>query len=280
MAIKAIFFDMDGTLLSSTGRLLPSTKAAIKEAQEQGIFVGVATGRDPEKIAQILKDVQLDMYVTYNGQLVYTNKGTIYAQSFNKAVLEEVVTYADEHNRSISFGSRNEVKGSRLMRLGQSVLVQRLGHLVPRQFPVRTMKGAMQRLSFYKGKDHYEKLAILNQPIYQCMMLSPASETEQLKQALPHCSFHRSNSYAVDIVPKGGSKLQGIYRFLRYHGIDSAEVMAFGDHFNDISMLTGVGIGVAMGNGMVATKEAADYVTDTNNHDGIVKALRHYGVIK
>lgn len=166
------------------------------------------------------------------------------------------------------------------MRLGQSVLVQRLGHLVPRQFPVRTMKRAMQRLSFYKGKDHYEKLAILNQPIYQCMMLSPESEADKLRKALPRCSFHRSNSYAVDIVPQGGSKLQGIYTFLRYQGIDSGEVMAFGDHFNDISMLTGVGIGVAMGNGMVATKEAADYVTDTNNHDGIAKALKHYGVIK
>ncbi|EOT41379.1 MULTISPECIES: Cof-type HAD-IIB family hydrolase [Enterococcus] len=277
--IKAIFFDIDGTLLADNGKVLPSTKAAIKQAQAKNIYVGVATGRDPVKVKELLEDVGLDMFVTYNGQLVYTPKQTIFAQSFKPAVLEQVTQFADAHNRSINFGTRNQVAGSRLMRLGQSAVVQRLARFIPRRFPVKTMQNVMQLVSFYKKDDHYEKMSILNQPIYQCMMLSPESETDLLKKELPDCGFHRSNSFSVDIVPKGGSKLKGIEVFLQHKGIAPSEAMAFGDHYNDISMLKGVGIGVAMGNAKRITKEAASYVTDSNNHNGIAQALRYYHII-
>lgn len=165
------------------------------------------------------------------------------------------------------------------MRLGQSAVVQRLARFIPRRFPVKTMQNVMQLVSFYKKDDHYEKMSILNQPIYQCMMLSPESETDLLKKELPDCGFHRSNSFSVDIVPKGGSKLKGIEVFLQHKGIAPSEAMAFGDHYNDISMLKGVGIGVAMGNAKRITKEAASYVTDSNNHNGIAQALRYYHII-
>ncbi|WP_308618551.1 Cof-type HAD-IIB family hydrolase [uncultured Enterococcus sp.] len=277
--IKAIFFDIDGTLLADNGKVLPSTKAAIKQAQAKNIYVGVATGRDPVKVKELLEDVGLDMFVTYNGQLVYTPKQTIFAQSFKPAVLEQVTQFADAHNRSINFGTRNQVAGSRLMRLGQSAVVQRLARFIPRRFPVKTMQNVMQLVSFYKKDDHYEKMSILNQSIYQCMMLSPESETDLLKKELPDCGFHRSNSFSVDIVPKGGSKLKGIEVFLQHKGIAPSEAMAFGDHYNDISMLKGVGIGVAMGNAKRITKEAASYVTDSNNHNGIAQALRYYHII-
>ncbi|MBO0450052.1 Cof-type HAD-IIB family hydrolase [Enterococcus sp. MJM12] len=277
--IKAIFFDIDGTLLADNGKVLASSKDAIKKAQEKNIYVGVATGRDPVKVKELLGDVGLDMFVTYNGQLVYTPKQTIYAQSFKPEVLEQVTRFADTHNRSINFGTRNVVSGSRLMRLGQSAVVQRLARFIPSKFPVKAMQNVMQVLSFYKKDDHYEKMTILNQPIYQCMMLSPESETELLKTELPDCGFHRSNSFSVDIVPKGGSKLKGIEVFLQHKGIALSEAMVFGDHYNDISMIKGAGVGVAMGNAKRITKETANYVTDTNNHNGIAQALRYYHII-
>lgn len=111
-------------------------------------------------------------------------------------------------------------------------------------------------------------------------MLSPESEKEKLKQKLPSCDFKRSNAYSVDIVPKKGSKMKGIHEFLAYEGIAIEEAMAFGDHENDIEMLKGVGIGVAMGNAQQVAKTAANYVTVSNNEDGIAQALKHYGIIE
>lgn len=277
--IKAIFFDIDGTLLSAGGHVLPSTKKAIRVAQERGILVGVATGRDPAKVGRLLKCLPLDMYVTYNGQLVYTNEDLVYSRTFEREALEQIVSYADQNSRSVNFGLREQVMGSRLMKLGQSVIGQRLVRFLPRSLPVGFMKGALQKIHFLRSDLHYRRMGILDQPVYQCMMFSPVAGDRRLAAALPGCDLLRSNTFSVDIVPKGGSKLAGIQHVLTEKGIDTKEVMAFGDHLNDIDMLKGVGIGVAMGNGQQQAKAAADYVTGSNNSDGIAQALRHYRII-
>ncbi|WP_122645455.1 Cof-type HAD-IIB family hydrolase [Enterococcus mediterraneensis] len=277
--IKAIFFDIDGTLLSSNGKVLESTKEAIRQAREKGIYVGIATGRSPVHLDELLDNLELDVYVTYNGQLVYTKNAVIYAQTFDEKTLKKIVDFADDQSRQILFGGRNELEGSRTMMLSQSIIVKKMIRFLPRRFPVAVLKKTLQKLSFYKSDNHYERLAILQQPIYQCMMLSVERETPKLAAQFPACDFHRSNPYSVDIVPKGGSKLKGIYEFLDHHGIAVSETMAFGDHMNDIEMLKGIGIGIAMGNGQQAAKEAAAFVTDTNNKDGIAAALRHYRII-
>lgn len=277
--VKAIFFDIDGTLLSTSGHILHSSKQAIQAARRQGILVGVATGRDPAKVTKLLQELPLDMYVTYNGQLVYTDQQILYTRTFEKAVLDKIVDYATLHHCSINFGARDCVEGSRFMKLGQSVMAQRLFRFVPRRFPVNFTKKTLKKIHFLRREDHYSNMTILRRPIYQCMMFSPEADDEKLSQALPHCDLLRSNSLTVDIVPKGGSKLRGIHTFLYEQGISPKEVMAFGDHLNDIAMLKGVGIGVAMGNGLPQVKASADYVTSSNNFDGIAQALRHYQII-
>ncbi len=107
----------------------------------------------------------------------------------------------------------------------------------------------------------------MQEPIYQCVLFSAETEERRLQELLPDCSFQRSNPYSVDIVPKNGSKYHGILEFTKATGIEPAEVMAFGDHYNDIEMIQKVGIGVAMGNGLSEVKEQADYVTATNENE-------------
>ncbi|MFV0558615.1 MAG: HAD family hydrolase [Enterococcus sp.] len=277
--IKAIFFDIDGTLLTSQGTVSKKTKEVIQRAQEKGILVGVATGRGPVDIHRLLDDLPLDMYITYNGQLVFSQGKIIYARKFEPTILKKIVQYSDDNNRQVMFGGVNQVAGSRIIRLSQSISGKKLLRFVPKRFPVRMMKKTLQKLSAYQSDDYYGQMAILREPIYQCVLLSPVTEAPKLRQALPECDFQRSNPYTVDIVPKGGSKLNGIYAFLNYHGIDPKEAIAFGDHLNDVEMISGVGIGVAMGNGQVEAKAAADYVTASNNQEGIPQALKVLEII-
>ena len=150
---------------------------------------------------------------------------------------------------------------------------------IPSRFPIRRMKLILQKYSPNKRKNRYSNLAILQEPIYQCMMLGAEYEHEKLQAALPNCDFQRSNPFAVDIVPKGGSKVKGIQFFLADQGILLEETMAFGDYLNDIEMLQAVGLGIAMGNGDLKTKESANYVTDSHDRNGIEKALQHFDVI-
>ncbi|MFV0561283.1 MAG: Cof-type HAD-IIB family hydrolase [Enterococcus sp.] len=278
--IKAIFFDIDGTLVTNTSKLQASTKRAIEMAQANGILCGIATGRSPVRIHELVEELSLDMYVVYNGQLVFTAEETIVDHPFQPEVLQEIVTFADEKHRQIMFGGRDRLDGSMTMKLSEAIWLKRIVNLLPKKFPVRLLRETLQKFSPHRRKERYEGLEILNEPIYQCILLSAVSEQEKLAKLFPNCTFQRSNPYSVDIIPKGGSKLHGIEAFLEAKGIKNYEVMAFGDNYNDIEMLSGVGIGIAMGNAQKATKEAAVYVTDTNEKDGIYKALQHYKIIE
>ncbi|WP_206856519.1 Cof-type HAD-IIB family hydrolase [Candidatus Enterococcus mangumiae] len=277
--IKAVFFDIDGTLVNNQAKALASTKDAIGQLQKKGILCGVATGRSPVKIKEVIDELELDMFVVYNGQLVFDRDHTIVDQPFDKKVLNDIVHFSDAYHRQIIFGGREQLDGSTTMMLGQSIVIKKIVNHLPKKFPVRLLKKILQVFSPHRQRKRYETLAILNEPIYQCILLSQTSEQEKLVQRFPECSFQRSNPYTVDIIPKGGSKLLGIKQFAENKGIALTDIMAFGDHYNDVEMLKGVGIGVAMGNAPTAVKQEADFVTATNEDDGIYKGLKHFGVV-
>ncbi|MBV7389065.1 Cof-type HAD-IIB family hydrolase [Enterococcus alishanensis] len=277
--IKAIFFDIDGTLVTTESKALDSTRKAIAAAQAKGILCGIATGRGPVDIEERIDHLPMDMFVTYNGQIVFSKEKTIFAEPFSQEVLDEIVDFADRERRQIIFGGRHHVEGSSIMKFSQSAAVKKIAGFIPSWFPVRMTRKFMQKFSSNRKKERFAKLGILKEPIYQCVLFAAESENQKLAELLPNCSFQRSNPYSIDIIPKNGSKYHGIEKFLTAFDIQPEEVMAFGDHFNDIEMLTHVGIGVAMGNGQAETKASADYVTDTNEADGIAKALKHFDII-
>jgi Cof subfamily protein (haloacid dehalogenase superfamily) len=277
--IKAIFFDIDGTLITSDSKVLESTREAIRLAQNQGILCGIATGRGPVKIEERIERLPLDVYVMYNGQLVYTDEKDIYLRPFSNEVLQQIVDFADDEHRQIIFGGHYRVDGSHLMKWSQKSLLKKIAGWMPKWFPVRSTRRLLQSFSPNREKGRYKKLSILQEPIYQCVLFSAETEAQRLEERLPNCSFQRSNPYSVDIVPKNGSKYHGILEFIKAVGIKPEEVMAFGDHYNDIEMIQKVGIGVAMGNGLSEVKAQADYVTATNEQDGIYQALKHFEII-
>ena len=169
--IKAIFFDIDGTLIASNGKALASTREAIKQAQANGVLCGIATGRGPVDLEKVIDYLSLDMFITYNGQYVYTKENLIYAKPFPKQTLEAIVEYADENYRQVMFGGATQVAGSLTIRLSQSPVMQRYLRYVPKKFPVGFLKKVLQRFSPNRNAKRYESLDILREPIYQCIMI-------------------------------------------------------------------------------------------------------------
>ncbi|MDN6639600.1 MAG: HAD-IIB family hydrolase [Tetragenococcus sp.] len=278
--IKAVFFDLDGTLLTSKGKIAKNTRKAIAAAHKKGILLGVSTARTPTSLARILKDLPFDLFIACNGQLVYTKEQMVYAKPFEQKALAEIVSYADRHDRQMILCGKEHTAGSWTMRFSQSGVLLRLARFIPTWFPIRKMKRILQKYSPNRRKQRYANLAILQEPIYQCVMLSAEYETETLQASLPHCDLKRSNPYSVDLVPKGSSKLVGL-EFLSDHlEIKLKEIMVFGDHLNDIEIIQGAGLGVAMGNASAKTQQVADYVTQSNDRDGIVAALQHFRLIR
>ena len=279
MEVKAVFFDIDGTLVNDRKSVLKSTKEAIKIVKDQGVLVGVATGRGPFFVKDLMDDLDLDFAVTYNGQYIFNKERVLFASPIDKRSLRQVIAYAKENRKEIAMGTRQDVIGSRIMSFGLSPLSQLVSRFVPK-FLTRTVSHSFNRMvSKALPQKEDDLLDLINQPISQVLMLMTPEESKQAASEFEYLKFTRSNPFAADIINQGNSKLEGIRRVGKEYGFDLNQVMAFGDSDNDLEMLAGVGMSVAMGNGSSSVKEVAKHITTSNQEDGIHKALEHFGVL-
>ena len=111
-----------------------------------------------------------------------------------------------------------------------------------------------------------------------CPRIPSKDDAEWVKHA-PGMKSARWTEEFADMIPLEGGKPVGMQKILDYYGIDQKDTIAFGDGGNDMTMLEFAEIGVAMGNANDEVKSHADYVTDTSENDGILKAFQHFGIL-
>lgn len=280
MAIKAVFFDIDGTLLNDRKNVQKSTIKAIRNLKDQGILVGLATGRGPSFVQPFLENLGLDFAVTYNGQYIYSRSEIIYTNQLSKTTVYCLIRYAGARRREISLGTASGLLGSGIIGLGTSRLGQIVSSLVPRKWAKAIERSFKHFIRRIKPQNIDSLMIILREPIYQVVLVATEGESERIQKQFPRVKLTRSSPYSMDVISEEQSKVKGIERVGQRYGFDLSEVIAFGDSDNDIEMLSQVGIGVAMGNASQQVKENARYTTADNNDDGISKALAHYGLIQ
>lgn len=279
MAVKAVFFDIDGTLLNNSKRVEKSTLLAINRLKEQGILVGLATGRGPAFVAPFVENLGLDMVVAYNGQYVFTRDDIIYEQQLPKKLLYKLIRYASEQKREISLGTASGLLGSGLIGMGTSFIGQWVSRLVPKKMSKMVEKTFKHLIRRFKPQNIEALKTLVREPVYQVVLVATKGESAKLATRFPQVDITRSSPYSIDLISQGQSKLKGIARLGEIFDFTLSEVMAFGDSENDLDMVEGVGLGIAMGNAISDLKTIADYVTASNNQEGISKALAHYGLI-
>ncbi len=256
--IRAVFFDIDGTLISFRNHAMPeSTQAALHALREKGIRVYVATGRSKMMMPFMDRYFSFDAYLTLNGQYCYGEAGVIRKETIDAAEivrLKELIgerpfpcLFVEEHGMFLNYA--DEAVGE---------LCRLIDHPVP---PV-------------VGLDRVRENDIL-----QFVPFLKDGEEGFLKAALKKVEMTRSVPYCFDVLPAGGGKDKGMEAVLCREGIAPDETMAFGDGFNDVGMLSYAGIGVAMGNAHDMVKEKADFVTRSVDEDGVLHALRRFGVL-
>ena len=279
MAIKAVFFDIDGTFLNDRKRVSSSTKKAISQMKEDGILVGLATGRGPGFVQPFMDNLGLDFAVTYNGQYILTHDKVLYQNQLPKSTVYNLIRYATKHRREISLGTSTGLVGSNIISMGTSKFGQIVSRIVPKSWAKMVERSFKSLIRRFKPQSIETLKTIMREPIYQVVMVATVGETQDIEEKFPHVKITRSSPYSADIISADQSKLKGIAHLGEVFGFELSEVMAFGDSENDLEMLSGVGIGVAMGNGEDELKDQATHVTDTNNQKGKAKALSHYGLI-
>ena len=279
MEIKAVFFDIDGTLVNDSRMVLKSTEKAIRALKEQGIFVGLATGRGPFFVRPFIERYDFDFAVTYNGQYIFTKDKVLSASPIDKKNLHDLIDYAKKHRIEIALGTEDGVEGSRIMSFGMSPVSQWSARFVPKGFSKAVSQGFNKVVSKAVPQDQKQLQQIAQGPVYQVLLLASPKDTQKVEQAFPELKFTRSSPFAADVINPDNSKMEGIRIVGEEFDFSMDQVMAFGDSDNDLEMLAGVGMSVAMGNGSSSVKEVAKHITTSNQQDGIHKALEHFGVL-
>lgn len=256
--IKAVFFDIDGTLVSfKTHRMPDSTLRALDALRRRGIKAFIATGRHELLIDNV--DTSLfDGIVSLNGQCVRLGGEVVYTHAIPAADTRAAVRYAEETGVATIF------EGVDFIRINRVTDRAREG-------------AALINLHFPEPAGIAD---IPDYPILQLILFGNREQEEALLRGMPSCEATRWTHLLCDIIPRGGGKDVGIGKVLERYGFSREECMAFGDGDNDISMLRYAGIGVAMGNADAAVKAAADYVTTGVDRSGVARALRRFGVIE
>lgn len=270
--MKTIFLDIDGTLIADKGTVPDSAIQAIKLAQKNNHKIVLCTGRAMAEIYQPILDIGFDGIVACGGNYVECNGQVLLNRAFSFDELEELYHYFEKYqidfyaeaNSGIYTSSGCIAKLDSITEsLDSDVLKQSMNH-----FKSHLINGAnlyrsdINKISFL-GSDHS----------FLDISKHFESKYELFDLVVP---LFGKNSGEISI--KGTDKVTGIILVMDYYGCDHSHTIAVGDGNNDISMLSYVNYGVAMGNATDKLKDIAKHVTDDVNRDGLAKAFYHLGL--
>ena len=262
MDVKAVFFDIDGTLVSfKTHRVTASNLEVLDALRKKGIKVFISTGR-MLGMTSVLDGIGFDGYIANNGAAIYdSSKKMIHGRLLPKKELyslRERLKSADLPPFAVSFMTADNYYLNCKSSLAEDV--------------ARVVGVAPPVLSNIDD--------IVEMDVYQmCVYLKGKALDDLMEGWLTGCTASVWNPVFADVNEKGITKAYGIDRMLEIFGIDLSQTLSFGDGGNDIPMLEHTAISVCMGNADEAVRAASDYVTETVDEDGVAKALVRLGVL-
>jgi len=262
--IRAVAIDVDGTLLNSKHELSKRNEDAIKAAIAQGVEIILATGKTRNSGLWLIERLGLKSPAIFlQGLYTVDAAGKVLAKrTLSPDIARQVVTYAEDRGFIMVAYSG--------MKIMTRVVTQEVRDATERYHePVPEAVGALQNLM---GDLPIHKLMAVGDPrqitALRWQLGAQLGKTVRLMQA--------GLANMLEILPAGGSKGAALRQLMQEMKIKPDEVMAIGDAENDVEMIEFAGIGVAMANGTPHIIEAADFVTGSNDEDGVAQALERY----
>lgn len=260
---KIVFLDIDGTLVNSEKKITPVTKAALMRIQKEGIKLAIASGRPSKGVVPFAEELELERYggyiMPFNGCNIinYQTKETVYANTLSMDVVKRAYETAKEY-------------GLELITYKGDVILSETDNN-----PYLLIESRINKMDVEKVSNVYE--AIEEAPV-KCLILGDGDylgkiEDEVRSKIGENANVFRSEPFFIEIVPQGLDKAAAIAELIKKIDIDQSETVAFGDGFNDISMVEYAGLGVAMSNGCDKIKEVADRIAPDNDSDGIAAVI-------
>lgn len=263
MEKKVLVLDLDGTLTNSKKEITPKTKKALLEMQQQGHTVVLASGRPTPGITPLAKELELEKNGGYilsfnGGQITDCATGeVVYQKTLPPEVVPQLFDLADK----LDIGLISYEKDAIITGMHYDEYIEVEKNIT--KLPVKQMEDIVDYIDF---------------PLNKCLGtahpdIAAKAEQEYAKMFGKTLCISRSEPFFIEITPMGIDKAASLERFCQITGNKRENMIACGDGFNDVSMIEYAGLGVAMENAQDAVKEVADYITASNEEDGVAKVI-------
>ena len=263
---EIIVLDLDGTLTNRDKVITPKTKKALMEIQERGKKIVLASGRPTDGVMPLARELRLEKYGSY---ILSFNGGMITNCRTGEVVFSRLLPV--EANAKI-IGLAEEERVTILTYDGHTLITN------DAESPYSKLENKINSMEVRQIDD---LKSYVTYPVPKFLMMDDgdylAMVEPRVKAAMgKNFSIYRSEPFFLEILPRGIDKAQSLARLLEILGLDKERMIACGDGYNDLTMIKFAGLGVAMENAVLPVRKAADYITMSNNDDGIAHVVEKF----
>lgn len=264
MEYQILVLDLDGTLTNSRKEISETTRNGLLKIQKAGKIIVLASGRPVNGVAPIAEKLEMNRY---NGYTLSFNGGRITKCStgkiiYNRTLPPEVIRPIWEYART--------VPGLDVISYSDTHI---LSGIQPNQYDETESKNSMMEVIPVKNFPAaitfpINKMILSGDPSLLKTVITPLQE--QYQDLL---NIYLSEPFFLEIMPRNIDKAYALQKLLDHLGLTAENIICCGDGYNDLSMIKFAGLGVAMANAQPAVKEAADFITYSNDEDGILHVI-------
>ena len=266
MKYKLLVLDIDGTLTNEKKEITRHTKQTILRMQKAGVKVVLASGRPAYGVVPTARELELEQY---GGFILSYNGGRIVDCSTGRTIYEKTIP-----NKLMGgiYGQVHDLDAALMTYEGDRIITEKpQDAYVAKESFINKMK--------VKGVGNF--LDYVTFPVVKCLVAADGGYLEAVEDKLKgyfgsQLSIFRSEPYFLEIMPKDIDKASSLERLRLQLGLERAEIAACGDGLNDISMIQYAGLGIAMANAQEAVKRVCDFVTKSNEEEGVAYAIDRF----
>lgn len=265
MEYKMIVLDLDDTLLKKDGTISPATKEMLHRAQQAGVTVVLASGRPTFGIEPVAKELDLEgtggYMLSFNGAKIIdcTDHRELYAANLTRQQMQQLFDWSMEEGAYIQTYMGDQIvasAGNPYTDIEKEITGMDI--LVPDDFK-RYVSGDVVKAIVLQDPERLKEIEKKWEPLVQGQMYMTISKP-----------------FFLEFMNREVDKSKSIARLAELLHIPMEQVIAIGDSYNDLSMIEAAGLGVAMENGVERVKQAADYITEDNEHDGVANVIARF----
>ncbi len=266
MDYKIVALDIDGTLVNSKKEITDATRDILIKIQEEGCKVAIATGRPFKGAVEQAEKLKLSKYggylMCYNGGLIMDCKENkeVFSRNLPNEYIPEICEGLKGLDITVNTYYKDEIIASNS--------INKYTEIEP----------AIVKMNLRYVEDFVNFVTF---PINKCLLTGEPEEIAKLEPVFKEkfsgrLDVFKSEPFFLELVPKGVNKGEAITKLAEINNVDISQTMSFGDGFNDIELIKTAGMGIAMANACKEVLDAADYVTLSNDMDGIAAAIEKF----